>query len=329
MSFSIDFNEDIPNSVSTEFYYTFNKIVEGYIYFHIFSIGFISILGFLTIILSNTYPKSVSHGITIASEIIAIFTYLTLKQFFESKKLSQIDDLIKKSFDQTLQEHKSQNIWDQLNFYKNLKYLFGYQSKEKVFSTLKLSIFDKCKISFFWKFYTFTMEQLGKKILLCLLSIIEDSPVDLKAHTEYANSLLDQVEVYQIPKQLLPFFFPSRIKKIENEDTKRKIHHLYHLAVEELKILDNLASKDPWVHAKLADCYKGMQNSTMELKEVETLKLLRPFDKEILFRLGELYFSVKKYSDGIKIYDQLKNQDKNLAIKLMQTYRASQEEYIN
>ncbi len=325
MSYSIDFNEDLPSAISTNFYYKFTKIIEGFIFFHLFSQIFILILFSLTIILSNINPKSIPHGIAIASSIVSFFSYLTLKQFLDAKKFTQIEELLSSTFDKTFENQPAKNGWDEISFYKNLKYMFQYQVKEKVFLNLNLSILNKIKISFLFKFYSYVLELIGRNILLQAIKMIEDSPIDLKAHTEYANSLLDQIDNLNIPSQLLPYFFEYPLKKLQNEEHKKKIDGLYKLAIEELKILDSLAPKDPWTHAKLAECYRGIHQYDLELSTIELLRSLRPSDKEILFKLGELYFHHQKYADGIKVYALLKHQDNQLAIKMMKTYRISQE----
>jgi tetratricopeptide (TPR) repeat protein len=326
MSFSIDLNENLQTSIPTQFYHSFVRIVGGYNYFHLFSIFFISILIIFTVILSNTDPKSISHGICIAATIVSIFSYLTIKQFLETKKYSQIHQLIELTYREANPAERTLSALDQYEYYKNLAHLFSYQAKEKFFAKLFPSLTHKLQMGSYWKFYVFTLEELGKRRLLCLLSLIEEHPSDLRIHTEYTNNLLEQINLLQIPKSYQELFFPSALKKFNHEDRKRKIKKLYHLAIEELKILNDLAPNDPWTHAKFADCYKGIHDQQNELLFVEKLKSLRPHDKEILYNLAELYFENHQYAKGIHIYDQLKLIDKNLAIKLMHNYRISQEE---
>ncbi len=320
MSHTIDLNHRSDPVSSTRFFLRFLKIFQSSLYFHFFSFFSLALLVVVSCILSHIDPKSLSHGIALASLVVMFFSYLTLKPLFETKQFHQILDLI---------DHPNLSLNEKIQFYRELKLTFQYQMQEKYFSHLSPGIFSKIKLGLIWKYYAFAVESIGKKILLSQLELIESTPLDLRVHSEYASTLMDQVGAYQIPLHLHPYFFPSKIKKTESGLNEKQVKQLYTIALEELKIVDSLSPKDPWTWAKLADCYKGLGQKDPELKAVEFLKLLRPQDKEILFKLSELYFENNRFSDGMKIYDQLRIQDSTLASKLLSQYRQSHESLLN
>ena len=60
--------------------------------------------------------------------------------------------------------------------------------------------------------------------------------------------------------------------------------------------------------------------SEKEIKEVELLLKLRPQDKEILYRLGSLYFSQGLNAKGLQIYEELKRTNYKKAEDLISSY---------
>lgn len=328
MGLNYQFSDTNNRTYSSEIYYIFSKIVEGYLFFHLFSWAFITLLVGLTLVISNTSPRSITHGIIIASTIVVFFSYLTLKPFFEGKKYFQIEEMIR-SQHENFKNKGGTSLWQQVEFHQNLKDLIRYHLQETFIIDRKPTLTGQIKLSYFWKFYLYAADILGKNCLKTLITLIENTPTDLKAHTEYANAILSQINSLKIPLDWHPYFLTSLIHAEQKDSMKKKIEKLYCLAVEELKIIDGLSPRDPWTHAKLADCYHDLKMHDLEIQEVEFLRHLRPNDKEILFKLGELYFSQKKYSEGIKIYDLLKIQDKELAQKLMSSFRIHQESHLN
>ncbi|NBO24413.1 MAG: hypothetical protein EBU93_04160 [Chlamydiae bacterium] len=329
MSYSLDFNQELKVSLPTQFYHAFYKFIESYQYFHVFSYFFLFTLLILTILLSNIAPKSIPHGISIAASIVSLFSYLTIRQFIEAKKYSQIAQLIESTYRQNFSDEKSYSSLEIDQFYKHLHTMLIYQAKEKFFSKLSSNFFDKLKMGAYYKFYLFTLNLLNQERLLQLLKLIERSPNDLRFHTEYTNALLDRIEQNTLPEKYRGLFLSSHLKKLETDELKKRIKKLYLVTLEELKILNQLAPFDPWTHAKMAECYHGLGEHNQELQTVEILKKLRPQDKEIIFKLGELYFINKRYFEGIQIFEELLPLDRSLCEQLMAHYRLSQEEMIS
>jgi tetratricopeptide (TPR) repeat protein len=271
-------------------------------------------------------PRSIAHGSMIACVIVVFFTYLTLRPFLMQKKYTQVEEWL--AAQQSSYEKKgSHTLWDHVEFCKNSKELLRYRLESTFITDQSPSFISQLKLAFYWKFYAQAVIFLGKRHLSTLLTLIENYPTDLKAHTEYARAIMHQIALLKIPTEWSSYFLASTLKSIEGEEHKKKLEKLYLLAIEELKIIDSLSPRDAWTHAQLADCYREIHQPDLELQTVELLKQLRPQDKEILFQLGQLYFCQTHYFEGIKIYDSLKNIDKDLAKKLMNFFKHHHESH--
>ena len=70
----------------------------------------------------------------------------------------------------------------------------------------------------------------------------------------------------------------------------------------------------------MASGYRDLGLPEEEIKEMEILLKLRPQDKEILFRLGSLYFSQGLNAMGLQVYEELKQTNFKKAEDLISTY---------
>ena len=183
------------------------------------------------------------------------------------------------------------------------------------------------KITLLIKFATrhpgiyFIQEKLMKASIDQHLSLIKKEPTSVEAHTSLANTYIALAKLYKEPKDLesiqaIPFlkaFFVSPEMVERSKDATA-------LAIEELKILDDLAPNDPWVHAQLASCYHHLELSEKEMHEYERLAMLRPSDPDILFRLGLLYFGLGLRAKGLKTYQKLFELSPDRAGALIEKY---------
>jgi len=303
----------------------FNRSVKGFIFFHCFSLLFLFMQFGLLIVLSNIMPKSYPHGIVIASFIISLSCYFALSQFLESKKLIQMEALLEKAVSSDQKPPQKEELFERFYQIKNLLYLFNYQINQFLFESNRPHFFTRILTLFYTRFLKGLKEVFYKAMAQCLVTIIQNDPTDLKAHSEFTGALLSQTDIYQFDKSKTAFFFTSMVRAYESPSMKKNLSLLYNLAIEELKILNALSPHDPWTHAKLADCYHELGLIESEIKEYEMLKELRPTDKEILLKLGELYFLSKRYAEGIKIHEELSKFDLSLAKGLMLRFKAHEE----
>ncbi len=152
-------------------------------------------------------------------------------------------------------------------------------------------------------------EDVYKMKLLLLQAAIEEhlkqvrtTPTDLEVHASLAGTYVALSKVYKTAEVEKEFCQTAR------------------LAIEEFSILNHYAPNDPWVHEQLAMGYRDLGMHEEEMREVETLLSLRSQDKEILYRLGSLYFKQGLNAKGLQIYEELKRANYKKAEDLIASY---------
>ena len=100
--------------------------------------------------------------------------------------------------------------------------------------------------------------------------------------------------------------------------------------MQEFQIIDYYSPNDPWVYAQLASCYHDLALYEKEIQAYEIILKLCPNDKEILFRLGILYFQQGMNAQGLQIYEKLKTLQFSRTEELLAFYGANieQESYL-
>ncbi|HSX25519.1 MAG TPA: hypothetical protein VLE89_00755 [Chlamydiales bacterium] len=187
------------------------------------------------------------------------------------------------------------------NFYKTPRFLHSFSRLISRFSAY-------C----YW-------EDVFKMKLLLLHAAVEEhlkqirsTPTDLEVHASLANSYVSLSKIYALPRRE-----PGPKTKALFEE---KFRTAAQLAIEEFRILSQYAPNDPWVHEQLAVGYRDLGLPEEEIREVETLLKLRPQDKEILFRLGMLYFEQGQNAKGLQVYEELKQANFKKAEDLIAVY---------
>lgn len=152
------------------------------------------------------------------------------------------------------------------------------------------------------------------------LNQIRATPTDLEVHASLANSYVVLSQIYKEPKgkdETHP-----RLKNYRKHSAQfdEKFKTSASLAIEEFQILSHYAPNDPWVHEQLASGYHELDLHEEEIREVETLLELRPQDREILFRLGLLYFGQGMNAKGLQVFEELKKANFRKAEDLIAAY---------
>lgn len=153
------------------------------------------------------------------------------------------------------------------------------------------------------------------------IELVKCAPTSLEVHALLANAYVILSELY--------------IKGAEGSSEERwnpahscsdelqeKFRSTAERAVEELKILEEYAPNDPWVHAQLAYGYHDLQMPKEEIKEYEAMLHLNREDKTVLAKLGALYFGQGRKAEGLRIYEALKDLDKGQAEQLIKHYNS-------
>ena len=153
------------------------------------------------------------------------------------------------------------------------------------------------------------------------LTQIRFTPTDLEVHASLGNTYVAISKLFIEPKRSPNSAAFRRNKEAFNESFRAAAQ----LAIEEFQILNHYAPNDPWVHDQLAQGYRYLHLSKEETAEVETLLTLRPQDKELMLRLGTLYFEQGLNAKGLRIYEDLKKANFEKADELINTYGRVQE----
>lgn len=148
------------------------------------------------------------------------------------------------------------------------------------------------------------------------LQQIRATPTDLEVHASLANTYIALSKLFAEPKRA----DLERAYRKRKEVFEENFHAAATLAMEELQILNHYAPNDPWVHEQLAAGYRDLCMPQEEIREVETLLRLRPQDRELLLRLGLLYFKEGNNAKGLKVYEELKAANYQKAHDLIMAY---------
>ena len=151
-----------------------------------------------------------------------------------------------------------------------------------------------------------------KEILLLVsitehIQLIKETPTDLEAHASLANAYVALSKIYQGDSKEMHEKFQAASEK----------------AIQEFKILDHYSPNDPWVQAQLATCYHDLKMFREEILYYENILKLCPEDKQIMFRLGVLYFQQGLNAKGLRTYEELKNMGFSRADELIDYYDAN------
>ena len=135
------------------------------------------------------------------------------------------------------------------------------------------------------------------------IQLIKETPTNLEAHASLANAYVALARLYEAQGS------PHEKFKIATQK-----------ALQEFKIMDHYSPNDPWVHAQLASCYHDLKLFKEEIHEYEVILKLCPEDKQILFRLGILWFKQGENARGLEIYETLKELHFSKAEELIDFY---------
>lgn len=291
----------------------FKKIIRSYIFFHLFFLSLLTteVTAFF-FFLTPLFQTSLI-AFSLAAILLTGFVYLILLFYFQAKKPEQFLELrnyfmrlCKKGLPSSLlnsEYHLS---------LANAAYRFATQLNKQELNPYP---FKASPISFNHLMHTFTnlchrkdIEQMKEILLLVSINehiqLIKNVPTNLEAHASLANTYVSLSRLYQ------------------NQDDE-KFTAAAKKAIQEFKIIDHYSPEDPWVHAQLASCYHDLKMFPEEIKEYENILNLCPEDKQILFRLGILYFQQGENARGLQIYEKLQSIQFSRADELIDFYDAN------
>ncbi len=269
-------------------------------------------------------PKSSVIAIALGAIVLTIFSYFVLLFYFGAKKPEQINELKERfvsackqaiSTPSGMAEHHLSlgGALMKLSFYLHgLEYTYYTAPwKGNIFKYL----FERISVYFHH-------EDVLKMQEICLFSAIEEhitqikaTPTDLEVHVSLAHAYVQLAKIYMEDKCSKRGFF-----KKNDEYYQKKFEFASNMAIEEFNILKEFAPNDPWIHAQLAQCFHSLKLFEEEAKEYEAMLELSPSDKEVLFRLGKIYFELGRNAGGLQVYENMKSSGYKRADELVSYY---------
>jgi len=290
----------------------FKKTTRFYGFFKLFFFCFFLFETVFCLVSYSIFSSSPIFAVLLGMIFLTIFTYFVLNYYFQTKKpeqLSTMKDRFIQSCRQSLSipsktaEHHLSISQATLRLSYHLHQLeYRYFIPSKIFRFLQ-SPLEKLSFAFFHE------DVFRMKEMLLLSGINEHilqiryTPSDLEVHASLANVYVSLATLY---KDILEQVKYKRLRKKIGILLDTKFEVASKRAIEELKILNDFAPNDPWVHAQLAKSYRSLGKKNEEAKEYEKILEISPHDYDVLFRLGVIYFEMGNNAKALQIYDQLR-----------------------
>ncbi len=307
----------------------FQKNSRGFVHFNLLFL----VLGFMELATLACFLPMMVDSIFIALALGAIFltsfTYLVLLFYYQARKPEQMTSLLTRFVSScrtslgvpqgvALHHLSVAETLIKLSHYLS-DYEWRFVKSPDFFSQFSRPIARFSAYCYWHDVFRF------KQLLLHAaieehLNQIRATPTDLEVHASLANSYVVLSQIYKEPKgkdETHP-----RLKNYKKHAAlfDEKFKTAASLAIEEFRILSHYAPNDPWVHEQLASGYHELDLHDEEILEIETLLNLRPQDKEILFRLGMLYFQQGFNAKGLQVFEELKKANFRKAEDLIAAY---------
>ena len=297
------------------------KIIRSHIFFHLFFIGILIAEVFIFSIFLAFLANSALIAFSLASVVLTAFGYLLSLSYFQVKKSEQFMNLrnyfihlCKQKIPKTLgmnERHLSlANVACRFADHLNPQEL-GFPSRPPSSRSINRLI---------RKFSHFCLHKdlyKMKEIFLIVsitehIQLIKKIPTDIEAHASLANAYIALSKIYL-----------RKNTHVSSKECQERFNSVSKKAIQEFKILDHYAPNDPWVQAQLASCYHDLKMFKEEIFCYEKILKLCPNDKQILFRLGILYFQQGLNAQGLEIYEILKTMNFSRAHELIDHYDSS------
>ena len=312
-----------------EGYDAFKSCIRFYGLFHVSFISFLGLQLLSFLLFFSYFSKSLTAACGLALFFLTLFSYFVLLFFFQAKKPQQLLT-IRSRFCETCQSLLAipkedpeslltvSRALEEFAFFLGKKEPSFYASSFTIKALVPLAL--KFTIWLHWKNFHQMKELFLTQSIETIISLIKRAPTNLELHAALAESYTKLSKLYIHPQKIqedtLPWISPEYSSSFMNEQFL-----LYSgKAIEEFKILEDLAPKDPWVLVHLAEIYRLQEKAEEEIRHCEELLKLTPDNGDLLFQLGVLYFREGYSAKGLKMYELLQNDSSEKAGKLIQHY---------
>lgn len=304
----------------------FRKVLKTHTIFHFIFIAFLFLECFYLFIHLSLFTQTFTLAIHLALIFITLFSYLTLRMYFKTKKQDQLIE-IKEEFLKVLrQEFEAfDKEVDRHLFVSHAccQFVESLEGKESSFYSYPMwlspiSYFNKFTRWAYWEDFLFFKELFLKAVVAEHIQLVKLKPTDLQVHAQLANAYIMLSRLYINPTNSEEEKSMSFNKR--ETEFQEKFKATAAKAIEEFKILSHYAPHDPWVHSQLAYSYHDLHMPQEEIKEYEIILQLCPEDKDALFKLGKLYFEQGLNAKGLQAYEILKKAHARQAEYLISFY---------
>jgi tetratricopeptide (TPR) repeat protein len=292
----------------------FRLIVSASVHLHLlFALVAIAELFIGCFSLSN---QTVFFAIFASLFFATFFSYFVILFYLQARKPEQlkhlIDEFITSCRANVHQHHPS--VAESL-----IRFSAYLEDFEWEFYKTSSPLISRLSAYLYWEDIFQTKQLLLKAAIEEYIQQVHLTPTDIEVHASLGNAYVALSKLYRQPIQKEQHPRAYLLKKIQlNSEEKSKLYSK--LAIEEYIILSHYASNDPWIHEQMALGYKDLGLPAEETKEIETLLKIRPQDKDILLRLGTLYFAQGMNAKGLFVYEELKKMNFIRAEELIASY---------
>lgn len=307
----------------------FRTITQSFVAFKWGGLALLTVEIALFLTFLPVFSRSALLAVALGVLFLTFFSYLVLLFYFQARKPEQLEEL-KEKFLQSCRQllplppgEAQHHLSLATALFRLSAYLEGFEwnlyAGAKGSKTLS-RLFTRFSAHQHWE-DVFNLKQLLLQTAIDEhLRQVRITPTDLEVHASLANTYVALSQIYLFPQQEHAEH-PCLGKYLKNQAYfEEKFRQAASLAIEEFRILSHYAPNDPWVHEQLATGYRALRMPEEEVHEVELLLKLRPQDKEILFRLGTLYFEQGQNAKGLQVYEELKQAHYKKAEDLIAAY---------
>lgn len=331
-----DFDREFYNAqirpLTTPLVKQFQRILQRHAFLHCLFIGLIFIEVTYLILHAIFLLQSFAFALHLAFLFASVFSYLALRLYLQAHKIDKWKELriqltravsirMGNSLEQTRRHLILAHAYCQLA--ADLQGMEYRIYPRPSWPDGLASLIEKWSGWCHWRDIHTMKELLLHACVEEQIQLVRLEPTDLAAHAGLANAYVMLSGLYVDPRTVDGLHDDQWIPPQKyGEEFKRKFRQAAQRAIEEFKILSDYAPEDPWVYAQLAYSYHDLQMPCEEIQAYETLLTLCPDDKDILFKLGKLYFEQGLNAKGLQIYESLKRTHYKRAEHLIHLYGA-------
>jgi hypothetical protein len=287
--------------------------------------GFISslIIELLSLILFFAFlTKSALFALGLAIFFLTLFSFFLFRVYYQAIKREQFESFIKEWIEDVRLKHGEIRLADELTHFADTLSgrEYSYYPRLQRFQLFN-SVLSQLSFWCHWEDLMIFRELLLKQALKEYFKMIQTQPTHLGVHTDLANTYIKLSSLYRSFLQKLNKNQDAWFWLKKHSDTLESHFKLIsEKAIEEMKILKELAPMDANVDLQLAFLYNDLKMIPEETGQYESIVEKSPHNEEALFQLGSLYFQQGRKAKGLQVYQQLKQRQVANAEELLKHY---------